>query len=65
MPTTKVFRGHVAGFTILTASLDELQAWIDARKQDCRGHVLKLHQGVGTVSAALFSAGMPVRETVL
>lgn len=59
---TKVFRGYCNGYSILTASLDELQVWIDARKLDCRGSVLKLHQGFGTERCATFAPNCPSRE---
>ena len=49
MPTTKIFRGHIVGFTFITADLGAMQAWIDARRIDCAGKLLSLHQGVGTV----------------
>lgn len=65
MAKGKVFRGYCNGYEFVTDRLDEMQAWIDARKIDCAGKVLKLHQGVGTVRCATYSTGTPMREAVL
>ncbi|MBN6822847.1 hypothetical protein JRF84_25110 [Methylobacterium organophilum] len=70
MPTTKIFRGHIDGFTFITADLGAMQAWIDARRIDCAGKLLSLHQGVGTVRpcgsiTATFEGTGPSREAVL
>lgn len=65
MPSTKVFRAYCNGRDFVTDSLADMQTWIDARKADSKGHVLKLHQGVGTVRCATFAPGAPYREAVL
>jgi hypothetical protein len=67
---TKIFRGHTNGFTFVTSNLGETQSWIEARKIDCKGHVLRLNQGVGTVATdgaitATYGKGSPSREAVL
>lgn len=65
MPSAKIFRGYCNGYEFTTDSLAEMQAWIDARKADSKGHVLKLHQGVGTVRCATYAPDAPYREAVL
>ena len=70
MTGTKIFDGYCDGFEFMTASVAEMQAWIDLRKLDCKGKVLKLHQGVGTVRScgsitATFDGNCPSREAVL
>lgn len=65
MPSTTIFHGTCDGFYLYTASKAEMQAWIDRRKQDCKGKLLKLTQGYGTLSCCRFDENSPRREAVL
>lgn len=62
---TKIFRAYINGYTFTTDNLAAMQAWIETRRIDCKGHTLKLHQGVGSVACATFAPGAPYREAVL
>lgn len=66
MPTTRpAFHAYCDGFELTSADRNAIQAFIDARKQDSKGKVLKLFQGVDTGYGFLFDGTGPRREAVL
>lgn len=62
----KVFKAYVNGYSFTATDINELQAWIDDRKRDCKGHTLKIWKGIRHGTADCFTIG-PVadREAVL
>jgi len=59
------FHAYCDGFELITADIDAVQAFIDRRKQDCQGKVLKVVQGVNTGCGFIFDGNCPRREAVL